>query len=361
MKKMFFVVLAIGMIVSTYAKAQKSNYSAFSLSRSPSLSSFKGQIKNLLVKRDNTGWNPTAEKHYLEYFAKKFPGKSPQQIIDGTSWEKIPTGTYLKSVGRISKTTGELSFWGRYSRPNEYQGSYQGIPWTLSDCGNLYPGETQMLAVVDEEPDDYVAEATQPRERIIERRVESQIVQAPAPQIIYVQAPVQVQPQVQQVVYTPPVQQIQYVQQPVMQQQQQMQTQYANNGPQEIIVRQKRDALDYIDLAFKGANTWFNGVNTYRGIRFEQNNQTVNYGQNVRPTWTRPDRPGRPPYQPPVTETPWQGGSGSYPNPYYGNNSNGAGLGSGDGTIWGNGNNTGGNTGNSGYTYRLPVSPNRVY
>gem|GEM_PF-3727257 len=296
---MFFVVLALIVSATTYTKAQQTSaHSSFLLSRSPSLPVYKAKVKALLIDRDKTGWHPQAEKHYLEYFAKTFPGKTPEQIVNGTKWDKLPSGTYLSSVGRISKTTGTLSLWGRYSRGDEYKGSYQGIPWTLSDCGNLYPGEHDMLATVDDEPNDYVDPVRPVQQRqVVETIVQQQpqIVQAPAPQIIYVQAqaPAQVPcPQPQQVVYTPPQQQVQYVQQPVMQQpqiqyvqqpmmQQQSQTQYANSGPQEIVIREKKHFLDWVDTGTRVFNSVAVGVNTWRGVKFM--NQSVNQ-INVPPT-----------------------------------------------------------------------------
>jgi hypothetical protein len=107
-------------------------------------------------------------------------------------------------------------------------------------------------------------------------------------------AQVQCPPQ-QSVVYSAP-------QQPMYAQQQQYAPQYAyqpEGRSEHIIVEQKRDFVDYANLVLNGANTWFNGVNTYRGIRFEQQQQTVYQGgrgvprgRNYDNTWPNPTNPG---------------------------------------------------------------------
>lgn len=70
--------------------------------------------------------------------------------------------------------------------------------------------------------------------------------------------------------------------QPVMYAQPAMAATYAqpaqpNNGNLNVTVRNKPNALDYINTAFNGANTAFNAVNTFRGIRFENNPVVSNY------------------------------------------------------------------------------------
>lgn len=125
------------------------------------------------------------------------------------------------------------------------------------------------------------------------------------------------------------------------------QNQQRNYQPSEVIVKNKPNAWEVIAGVTGVANLGLNLYNTFRP-RIVNNYEQYYTESNNRPTWTRPDRPGRPPHQSPVTRDPWQGGSGFYPNPAYGDNSNGSGLGA--GTIWG------GSTPNTGGTYRLPVS-----
>ncbi len=78
----------------------------------------------------------------------------------------------------------------------------------------------------------------------------------------------------QPVMYAQPAMAATYAQ-PVQQASQQ-------SGNLNVTVRNKPNALDYINTAFNGANTAFNAVNTFRGIMFE-NNPTVSNYTNVWP------------------------------------------------------------------------------
>ncbi len=102
--------------------------------------------------------------------------------------------------------------------------------------------------------------------------------------------------------------------------------QYQNqSGSMEITVRNKPNVLDYINTGLNVANTWFAGVNTYRGVRMENRNVSNRSYSN---TWNGGGNNG-------YSNGDFQGGSGNY-----GNYSNA-------GTIRGTsyGTNTGGNSG----------------
>lgn len=82
----------------------------------------------------------------------------------------------------------------------------------------------------------------------------------------------------------------------------------------EVVVRQKRDGYDFVDALNKTANTVFNGINTFRGIKFAQNNNSF--------------------YQPPILPQPvpqqvvycCRLGHPNCTNPHLGNGGNGGGA-----------------------------------
>lgn len=358
MKKMFFVVLALIVSATTYTKAQ-SLYSAFLknayVNHLNDASQYRDALKEM-AKGDTVKWYPTAKSVYVSGLSITFPGESLEAIIAGTIFESAPNDMNISmSVGRLSKATGEESQWERNPYAGELIGYYRGIPWTSTACGNRLVSKRRSSSAGSSENDNAyrlalvpttvpvagtntasntntVTGGTAGQPIIIINNIPAPPTPAPAaptqPLLVYAPpAPQQYAPAPQQ--YAPAPQQ--YAPAP----------QYAYQGPQEVVISQRRDFLDYLDVGSKVFNSAMFGINTFRGVRFEDRgqsqNQVVNTTTNRRyynDGWSGNDdgRRNDPPRQVDNRiENPRQDGSGYYPNNAgYGNNSNGYGLGVGN-------------------------------